>query len=785
MQEQGQVECVAPDVLDGGDEALALERHDRAGVDARGRSRAEGRRCWRSSATPPSSSGTPRSATFTRSLRAAGRRGAQADRHETVRARLGGRRRCRWIGAWNGTAGSGASTWARRGDRPWSRRRGPRAGAPAFRLGEPSPTASGPPGAQTAIATGSASATTAAGHAHRRRAFARLDHPPQDREHDRRRPSRSRAGRTSRPARRCPCRARARARPAMRRRRASARARQARRPIRARSRLVTISASSRSNATAPKPEPDRAVARGERDDRVAKPDRRVAVEHRRQHVHDDERERQQASRCGAARRRRSAASAAPRQRVELRMPSTSPPVSRSSATTPVPRVRYQRRSGRVAASESRGAPPASRRCSTTSPEARARAAPASSAPSSQAGASSPSTTRRGARDVRVHAGAVGDADRPPRRHGRAAGARVDDVVELDRAGAPAAHGRAGGREAAGADATVGPGSSSAAAWSSATRIGQPPSGARPGDGDVAAEADEHAAARRPRPAARALRSAASALAVAPRSSSTPGGERDVRGARSSSICRQPGTGAKRARNERPVAERDGREACGRSRRAGACGRPSGRRGRRSTAAARERHLERLEQARADRAPPRARGGVQADELGVVAEAAAGAVDLGELPLERCVRSRKRRPATMTQSSAVVPSAGNETDASSAITTPPETATGGAAGHGWRAGARRCGRRRRRGRSDGTSGGGRCAGVVRRPALSWQRAAGPCARDRVRREAGEGAGERRGADDREARRAPQARQAVVARRARAARMEARCMDQRAAAEMRRR
>ena len=39
-------------------------------------------------------------------------------------------------------------------------RRGARAGAPAFRLVEANPTPSGPPAAQTAIATGSASATT-------------------------------------------------------------------------------------------------------------------------------------------------------------------------------------------------------------------------------------------------------------------------------------------------------------------------------------------------------------------------------------------------------------------------------------------------------------------------------------------------------------------------------------------------------------------------------------------------------------------------------------------------
>ena len=41
-------------------------------------------------------------------------------------------------------------------------------------------------------------------------------------------------------------------------------------------------------------------------------------------------------------------------------------------------------------------------------------------------------------------------------------------------------------------ATAGPGPSSGAAWSSAIRRGQPPVGAVAGDGDVAAEADEHA-----------------------------------------------------------------------------------------------------------------------------------------------------------------------------------------------------------------------------------------------------------------------------------------------------
>ena len=135
-----------------------------------------------------------------------------------------------------------------------------------------------------------------------------------------------------------------------------------------------------------------------------------------------------------------------------------------------------------------------------------------------------------------------------------------------------------------ASATVGPGSSSSAAWSSAIRTGQPPSGAGPATATspprltstpVAEACAAHCA----------LRSAASAFAVAPRSSSTSRSTRTVRRSVSSSIRRQPGTGANRARNEAPLRSCTLREACGRSRRGAASVRRWGRRARRSMAAA--------------------------------------------------------------------------------------------------------------------------------------------------------------------------------------------------------
>ena len=109
------------------------------------------------------------------------------------------------------------------------------------------------------------------------------------------------------------------------------------------------------------------------------------------------------------------------------------------------------------------------------------------------------------------------------RQQRAAGspvARVDDVVHARAAGRPGSDRRAGGGQAAGADrdrltGRVGRGG---------VIVGDPDppavAGRPPGDGDVAAEADQDAAAQRGGDLA-AQRSAAQALAVAPRSSWAP------------------------------------------------------------------------------------------------------------------------------------------------------------------------------------------------------------------------------------------------------------------------
>ena len=73
-------------------------------------------------------------------------------------------------------------------------------------------------------------------------------------------------------------------------------------------------------------------------------------------------------------------------------------------------------------------------------------------------------------------------------------------------------------------------------------VGQPHDPAaerRAGHRDVAAEADEHAGAARAAAAA-AARSAHQALAVAPRSSSTPSGTATVLCVRSTRTARQPG-----------------------------------------------------------------------------------------------------------------------------------------------------------------------------------------------------------------------------------------------------
>ena len=148
----------------------------------------------------------------------------------------------------------------------------------------------------------------------------------------------------------------------------------------------------------------------------------------------------------------------------------------------------------------------------------ARAGPARPATRAQ-----PAPHQRGrGGDVRLGAVRGGDADRAPgRAHGRSR-SRVDDVVHGVPAVAPAPHGRAGGRKASGADGDVCPGAEGSLRWSSVTRTRQPPAGAGP---DVAMSPPRLTSTPPPliaAPAA-AARSAAQALAVAPRSSRTPSG----------------------------------------------------------------------------------------------------------------------------------------------------------------------------------------------------------------------------------------------------------------------
>ena len=154
----------------------------------------------------------------------------------------------------------------------------------------------------------------------------------------------------------------------------------------------------------------------------------------------------------------------------------------------------------------------------------------------------PEHDRRRARCVRVHARGRGDGDRVPARRRRPARARVDDVMQLTAGTRPASHAGSRARQAAGGDRDDRPGTVERGGV--VVRDPQGPASRRgvAGDGDVAAEADQHPTfGSRPRPPA-AARSAASAFAVAPRSSSTRGGTRIARRSGSSSTDRQPATG---------------------------------------------------------------------------------------------------------------------------------------------------------------------------------------------------------------------------------------------------
>jgi len=110
-------------------------------------------------------------------------------------------------------------------------------------------------------------------------------------------------------------------------------------------------------------------------------------------------------------------------------------------------------------------------------------------------------------------------------------------------------------------------------------------------------------------------------------------------ARSSSIRRQPGTGANSGPKGAPVAEADAREppvVPGQAKRA------ADRRVDQAVAGdgGADGDLDRFEQALADGDGLAAGRRVEPEELGVVPKAATGLVELGELPLELVVRRRK-------------------------------------------------------------------------------------------------------------------------------------------------
>ena len=169
-------------------------------------------------------------------------------------------------------------------------------------------------------------------------------------------------------------------------------------------------------------------------------------------------------------------------------------------------------------------------------------------------------------------------------------------------------------------------------------------GRRAGDGDVAAEADEHAAAAGALVRRAAQRSAASAFAVEPRSTSTPG--RDARRcarARSMRIVRQPaaGTGSIRCGSVRGDDDVEVAVPAEPAQRAadGGVDVAAGRRARR----ARRRSAPRAAAGRPLNGRPPAR--LSARQLGVVAEAAAGEVDRVQLAadgVDAAARARPRR-----------------------------------------------------------------------------------------------------------------------------------------------
>ena len=326
-----------------------------------------------------------------------------------------------------------------------------------------------------------------------------------------------------------------------------------------------------------------------------------------------------------------------------------------------PRVRYQSVVGLDAATITAPPPPASRRRRRPSRRtATSRAGSCSS--SSHSGARSPSTIAAVlAVFASTHDAAATESPSATRRsRGRpCAGRRCDAARPPDSPSAARVSPRSPGRR---------PRSRRPArdlerrAWSSAIRTGQPPSGASPATAMSPPRMTSTPSAVARAPPGRA-RSAASAFAVAPRSSSTPFGASTVRRVRVE-LDRAP------ARAGRRGPERVFRR--GRERRRSVASYParrsvrrrSGRRVPRSPA--RRRAPSAARRRAAGRLRLLARRGVQPHELGVDAEAAAGVVDRVQLPREHGV-SFSRASGSATATTAVVPSAGKLREAGAAFT----------------------------------------------------------------------------------------------------------------------
>ena len=234
--------------------------------------------------------------------------------------------------------------------------------------------------------------------------------------------------------------------------------------------------------------------------------------------------------------------------------------------------------------------------------------------------------RRRARRVRGDAARGGDADGAPDLGCRQAGARVDDVMPLGAAGAPAADGGARRREAAGADRDRGPGGVGGRAVVVGDTQGPAVAGGRTGDGQITAEGHEHAGAAGLLDEARA---AVGGIGLGDRSQVELDPGREGHGAAPAVELDAPpaggGNDADAGTRAAGAHEREVAIPAERAHRAadGGIDVAAGRGGRS------ERDGKHVAEERADRDRPPGRA-VQPGELGVVAEAAAGEIERPQL-----------------------------------------------------------------------------------------------------------------------------------------------------------